>query len=173
MRVGSTQSLGSQSTPGVSVTCGRQRSSRKETGRVKLPRSSPRVWGAKPTIMVAFAPRKSPPELSDSLVHSPLWVSACVQSAHRDGCGIPLTQSWPTSCYYADATGAGVRLMVCSSSYTGCIRQRQTTGAAAEPHARHNVGANERRLPSGLGRSGQSAFAGLYRLSSHCWAATY
>jgi hypothetical protein len=42
---------------------------------VKFSGSSPRVWGAKATIMVATAPQRTAPELSNSLVYNPLRVN--------------------------------------------------------------------------------------------------
>jgi len=60
--------------------------------------------------------------------------------------------------------------MACDSSYAARIRQRHCVGARAETPAIQYVRADERRPSSGLGGSGQSAFAGLYSLSNHCWA---
>jgi hypothetical protein len=39
--------------------------------------------GAKPTMMVASAPQKIAPKLSNSLVHNPLWVNNRVRTAAR------------------------------------------------------------------------------------------
>jgi hypothetical protein len=58
--------------------------------------------------------------------------------------------------------------MACNLIYAVCIRQRHRCGAEAEALAARWVRANEWRLPSGLGGSGQPAFAGLYSLSNHC-----
>lgn len=46
-----------------------------ETGRVEFYGSTPRVWDAKGTIMVASAPKKAAPKLSDPPVHDPLRVN--------------------------------------------------------------------------------------------------
>ena len=43
--------------------------------------SSPRAWGAKATIMVAPAPQKIAPKLSNSLVYTPLRVNNRVRFA--------------------------------------------------------------------------------------------
>ena len=60
--------------------------------------------------------------------------------------------------------------MSCRSSYTDCIRRLRPSSVRAELLAQEVVTAGERRLPSGLGGRGQSAFTGLYRLSNYCYA---
>jgi len=58
--------------------------------------------------------------------------------------------------------------MACNPFYAVCIRQRRHHGVPPEVHAHEHVRASEWRFPSGLGGSGQPAFAGLYSLSNHC-----
>jgi homoserine kinase len=60
--------------------------------------------------------------------------------------------------------------MACSSAYAACITRRSCVTLWVQALAIPCGRANGRRLPSGLGGSGQSAFAGLYSLSNHCSA---